>query len=376
MTTLANERVLHPAGIRFIGNAGATDARRNFFAKLEGLGLHRCIAVTDEGGDLVFSLRDELANAWAPKSDTTQLSRALNLHPMADAQDREREILLAMLASPRFFEYPSYNEFAAAVRIRHNIIAAARSTQLAFHTNVAGRPADYWTYSEDLGFAIVPGMSLINALEKATQPDSSGRLYSFSGCRATEYVILLGIAQELETLNPPLLERLQTLWETKAINSGRFDAVFLHESGSMQEPLPPAYYVPGDRVWFRNPDQFSSDVFGYEGSWVFYLGGGLFSNFWKRNQPYTLTTKCLEIFHWRHGVYCDDTHALRIDDSVVDSHVRSSLDDPEKREQILALMQRLRDPSGVYADGGCLDASREFPRWVCHGTADIVLPNG
>jgi hypothetical protein len=373
---IANNRTLHPAGIRFIRNAGAMGARRNFFAKIEGLGLHRCIAMTEEGGDLTFSLRDELADAWAPQSDTTQLSRALNLNPIADAQDREREILLAMLASPRPFEYPSYNEFDAAVRIRINIVAAARSTQLAFHAAKAERPADYWTYDEELGFAVLSGKSLIKALEKATQPDSSGTLYSLSCYRATEYVILLGIAQELETLNPPLLERLQIQWETQAIKSGSFDEVFLYESGSIQEPLPPAYYVPGDRVWFRNPDRFSSDVPGYEGSWVFYLGGGLFSNFWKRNQPYTLTRKCLEIFHWRHGVYCDDTHALQIDDSVVDSHVRSSFDDPEKREQILALMQRLRDPTGVYAHGGCLDASREFPRWVCPGTANIVLPNG
>jgi hypothetical protein len=28
----------------------------------------------------------------------------------------------------------------------------------------------------------------------------------------------------------------------------------------------------------------------------------------------------------------------------------------------------------VYADGGCIDVSREFARPVCPGTTDIVLP--
>lgn len=36
-----------------------------------------------------------------------------------------------------------------------------------------------------------------------------------------------------------------------------------------------------------------------------YLGSGLFNNFWKREAPYTLTDKCLEIYHWRHGLYED-----------------------------------------------------------------------
>ena len=37
-------------------------------------------------------------------------------------------------------------------------------------------------------------------------------------------------------------------------------------------------------------------------------------------------------------------------------------------------MQRPRDPKGVYAEGGCIDTTREFPRPLCVGTADIRLP--
>lgn len=52
--------------------------------------------------------------------------------------------------------------------------------------------------------------------------------------------------------------------------------------------LPPLQRT-NDRLRFRNPDAHSSDASGYEGSWGFYLGGGRFSNFWKRDHSFTLT---------------------------------------------------------------------------------------
>jgi len=42
---------------------------------------------------------------------------------------------------------------------------------------------------------------------------------------------------------------------------------------------------------------------------------------------------------------------------------------------ILARMLRRRDPQGVYAEGGCIDATRECAQWVLPGTAQIVLPD-
>lgn len=58
------------------------------------------------------------------------------------------------------------------------------------------------TYDEERGFTILPGRSLIEGLRRATQPEASGQLYAFSCYRATEYVTVLGIAQELEEANP------------------------------------------------------------------------------------------------------------------------------------------------------------------------------
>ena len=354
--------------------AGLAAAHRDFLAHLASLELDRLVEAHQEGLALRFRLQANIAREWAPDSDTTQLCQRLDLNTGAHVADLEREILVAMLLGPVAFEFPSLAEARSAIYIRRNIVLAARRTALDFHTTEAERPEDYWTYVEGKGFTLLPGRSLIEGLVKATQPEVSGQLYAFSCYRATEYVILLALAQELAASNPALLQRLQRQWERRPIMSGQFHDVFLHEFGSMETPLPAKYYVPGDRLWFRNPDERSADVTGYEGSWVFYLGGGLFTNFWKRDQPFTLTAKCLEIYHWRHGAYVDDKGEMQMDEAIVEERVRASLDDPAEVERILQRMLRLRDPKGVYQEGGCIDTSREVPRCIHPGTADIRLP--
>ena len=351
-------------------------ARGNFLEHAAALGIDQFMEAIDgdNGHGVRFRLRAALQHEWAPAFDTLQLGDKCHFHPLTDARDLEREILLAMLLGPVTFEYPSYAELVAALHIRQYIIQAGRHTELSFHVSQAERPGDFWTYSEEDGFTLLPGKPLIEALRMATQPGVSGQRYSFSCYRATEYVILLGIAQELAVCNPELLQRLQRQWELHAIKSGGFHETFLREYGSMQEPLPPKYYVPGDRLWFRNPDERSSDITGYEGSWVIYLGGGWFTNLWDKSKAYSLTTKCVEIFHWRDGVCTDAEGSLYMDEALVAEQARATLLNPERLASILERMMHLRDPKNVYADGGCIDTSREYPRWVCPGTSDINLP--
>jgi hypothetical protein len=361
--------------IRAASSADRAMARNAFLEQISKLGIDRYVATADErnGRSIRFWLHSKYRHELAPGHNTLHLCEKLDLHPLTSTGDLEKEILLAMLAGPVTFEYPSYAELITSVHIRRNIVEAARYTTLSFHTSKIERPTDYWMYSLESGFTLLPGKPLIEALRMATQPGLSGQQYSFSCYRATEYVILLGIAQELAACNPELLHQLQLRWESKAIMSGRFHEVFLHEYGSMDAPLPPEYYVPGDRLWFRNPDERSSDVTGYEGSWVIYLGNGLFTNFWKCDKPYTMMAKCVEIYHWRSGVYQDAQGNPQIDEAVVEDHVRATMNDPTEVERIVERMMRLRDPKGIYADGGCIDTSREYPRYVCPGTSGIIL---
>jgi hypothetical protein len=358
--------------------ASAAQAMQTLLARLEAQELAPSMVVSEgrdaAGNFLRLGLAPDQAADWAPGHDTLALSRKLQLAPAHRPADLVREIVLALLVAPVAVEFPSLDELVSAVHIRRNIVQAARKTTLSFHTSQAERPADCWAYKPDCGFVILPGVCLTAALAKATQPEVSGTLYAFSCYRATEYVMLLGIAEELAHCHPALYHQLETLWTRRPIMSGEFHEVFLREQGSMEAPLPPHYFVPGDRVWFRNPDEASAEASGYEGSWVIYLGEGLFTNFWKHDKPYTLADKCLEIFHWRHATYQDADGDVRMDETKVETLVAATLLDPAETARIQTRMQRYREARGVYVDGGCLDTTREFARWVHPGSTDIVLP--
>ncbi|MFM9866579.1 hypothetical protein [Achromobacter xylosoxidans] len=373
MPSTPQQHLPDPGGI-VIHASGALAMAQHFLSDLGLRAAAHCQAQPGAAGAHA-ALTPGFAASYLPDHDTTGVARALSLRTDANDADLDREIVLAMLASPVAFAFPTVAELESAVRIRRYIVRAAAKTALAFDTEHAERPEDYWTYDEARGFTVLPGRSLIDGLRKATQPEASGQLYAFSCYRATEYVTVLGIAQELRDANPELGRRLQRQWETRAVMSGSFHETFLQEYGALDAPLPQRFYVPGDRLWFRNPDAASSDVEGYEGSWVFYLGGGLFNNFWERGAPYTLASKCVEIFHWRHGLRADAAGKPFIDEAIVKEHVHRTLADPEATAAVLARMMRIRDPQGVYAEGGCIDATRERVRWVRPGHSDIVLPD-
>lgn len=360
-------------GIHISARPQGDDGEQRLLNYLNGLGLERFICCSKQGDGISAKVTEDFARRSTPEFDTTRLCQDLGLSSHDTPHDLEREIVLALLAGPIRFDYPNYDDFVSAVNIRRNIVQNARKTALAFDTEHAERPQDYWNYDVTTSFTVKPGKSLIEALQKTTQPERSGKLYSFSCYRATEYVILLSIAQELADCNPAVLAKLQKQWETRAIMSGQFHDVFLHEYGSMAQPLPSRYYVPGDRLWFRNPDEHSSNVEGYEGSWVCYLGNGLFTNFWKRDQPFTLQTKCVELFHWRNATYRNNDGKLQVDDEVVDERVAQSMQDPQEVDRIVGQMLRPRDPGGVYADGGCVDTTRECARHVRPDTCELVF---
>ena len=232
---------------------GKGDEASLFLDRLSALGLvtevlqHRDTAA----GETTFRLSDAAALRLTPGGDTTGLAASLHLDLEGSSDDQEREILLAMLACPVRFEYASFAALASSVQVRRNIANAAARTELAFDTSEAAeRPCSHWTYSEDHGFTIIPGKPLIDALRKATQPEVSGRCYEFSCYRATEYVILLGIAEELTKRNPVLLDRLQRQWETHAIKSCAFHDTFLIEYGSMEAPLPENSMFPATACGF------------------------------------------------------------------------------------------------------------------------------
>ena len=362
------------------GLAAARSAIDTLFATLE---LQEAVIVTPVHTDRSALFRCHLSEAaalnWTPGHDTLDIHQRWTPLQEAESETAEhkaldREIMVALLASPMAFHFSDLEALASSIRVRRFMVEAARKTALAFNTAAAERPETFWRYEPERGFVLQHGQSLICALISATQPEATGKHYDFSCYRATEYVILLGIAQEAQISNPPLFNALQQRNEVHAIRSGLFHEVFLVEYGSMDNPLPSHYYVPGDRLWFRNPDERSSDITGYEGSWVIYMGSGLFSNFWQQDKPYTLVNKCVEIYHWRDGVYVDDQGQLQMDEKRVEAFVAQTLNDPAALADVLERMTRMRDPQGVYAQGGCIDTTREHPKQVHASSCDLVLP--
>ena len=329
--------------------------------------------VGPDGDQTHHQLSREGQALLTPEDNTLNIRNSVHLQNASPERALMDEILLGLLSSPYPQIFPNFEELCSHVRVRKFIAQAAQLTSLKFDTRAVDRPMSHWSYDEELGFTLKPDCSLMEALRLATQPVVSGSEYAFSCYRASEYVILLGITQEVQISNPVLYENLHQQWQKKAIASGAFHDTFLIEHGSLDQPVPMLHYIPGDRVWFRNPDPRSSNVSGYEGSWVIYMGAGLFSNFWDCSAPFTLDKKCVEVFHWRDGAYMDDAGVWCMDENTVAQKVRQSLADPHALPSILRTMKKYREPSGVYLDGGCIDATRESPRFLRPVTSDIVL---
>ena len=366
------------SGLRILNSSFLTqaDLRHRMQQHLENLELDPglCCSADLGGQGLHFYLDPDALASHAPGFDTLGLADTLHWSGAISDRDLQREILWTLLASPVVQDFPSYEEFDSASRIRFHLVRAAQRTSMDFKTDEVDRPPEHWQYHPDTGFTLKPGKSLIEALTLATQPVLSGRQYAFSCYRATEYVILLAMAQEAHDHHPDLFNRLQRQWQTRAIMSGPFQETLLREVGSQDQPLPMNWYVPGDRVWFRNPDDASSDVYGFEGSWVIYLGSGQFNNFWKANAHFSYDSKCVEVYHWRHGAWKDDKGQVQIDEAEVERRVAETLADEQACAQVLSLMQRPRDPRGVYDQGGCIDRTREFVLHLREGSNQIRLP--
>ena len=384
---LVQERLLAPLGVarqdRGIRIAGPTVrqvqlATRSVWSRLRQLDLQQYTEAA--GGDaepaspVMFQLQGDFVSCLAPDGDTTSLREMLRLDPQLDPDDLEREILLTMLLAPIQLQFPSYEEFVSAIRIRVNIVKAAQAARCRFSTTEAERPSPYWTYDIEKGFVLVPGQSLVEALQASLRPAASGKKYTFSCSRAAEHVVLLGMAQEILACNASLGEHLSQQAQTRALKGDEFLKVFTRRVGSCSAPLPPKFFIPGDWVWFKNPDRASAAVDGYEGSHTIYLGGGRFADFWAGVEPFTLTTKCLTIYFWRAAIYRDESGSLRVNEQLVDDLLQKTLYDPGEVERILKEMTQFQAPIGRFG-GGAMEPHRDCPRPVHPETTDLVLPD-
>ena len=294
-----------------------------------------------------------------PDFDTANITTFLRTHQPQKDPALMSEIILAMALSPNVVYFDSVQELKSNLRMRCTVVNAASRTELNFDTSSITRPQAYWIYTKENGFLLRQGVSLADGLERALCPDVSGYTYAFSCQRASEYLILYAVVCELHRVNKTGLNDVEQQWRKRALTGDDFLFRFLGERGTRENPMPMRYYIPGDRIWFKNPDDHSSDIEGFEGSWVIYLGGGRFCNLWDCRSPYTLEEKCLEIYYWSQCVEVSPAGVPWMNEAVVKERVQLALDDPAIKKPILQKMMVYRDPTGVYADGGCIDLSRD-----------------
>ena len=297
--------------------------------------------------------------ALCPDFDTAPIQEFLYGRRPDGESRMVAEIILAMALSPQTIPLKTTREFKSMLRMRRNAVDVASRTELSFDTNAITRPQAYWVYTKENGFLLRQGVSLAEGLERALCPDVSGSTYAFSCQRASEYLMLYAVVRELSKVNKAGLQAVEEQWRKRALTGDDFLFRFLEERGTREHPMPMRYYIPGDRIWFKNPDDHSSDIIGFEGSWVIYLGGGRFCNLWDRHRPYTLEEKCLEIYYWSQCVEVNSAGLACMNEVKVKEYVMQALANPGVKDTILKKMMVYRDPTGVYADGGCIDLSRD-----------------
>ena len=336
-------------------------ARAN--AWLEKLGIDGHITASyssNAEGSYLYLTANRHLQECCPDFDTSTIASLYRSGASTDAhQGIVAETVLAMALSPQALVFHNLRELISNVRMRFHAVQIASRTELSFDTSSITRPQAYWVYTKENGFLLRQGVSLAEGLERALCPDVSGYTYAFSCQRASEYLMLYAVVSELLKINKIALHATEEQWRKRALTGDDFLFRFLEERGTRENPMPMRYYIPGDRIWFKNPDDRSSDIIGFEGSWVVYLGGGRFCNLWDRHHPYTLEEKCLEIYYWSQCVEVNPAGISWMNEAVVKERVQLALADPAIKNPILKKMMVYRDPAGVYADGGCIDLSRD-----------------
>lgn len=227
---------------------------------------------------LQITLSPTLAEHWAPQHDTRHLCHTLGLDTR-HADDLAREILVAMLLSPQVLAFPSHEEWAAAIRVRQNTVRAARETRLNPDPRAPRHAADDWLQSPSQGLRLRPGRSLVAALQATLQPGRDQPGHHLSGYRASEWVLLLAVAEELQRHHPALYARLQQQFEQRPLRNCDVHQRLMRQMGHPQAPLPPHFAVPGDRLWFGHPSQEEATLPNAQGTWSIYLGQGRFQHF-------------------------------------------------------------------------------------------------
>ena len=69
----------------------------------------------------------------------------------------------------------------------------------------------------------------------------------------------------------------------------------------------------------------------------------------------------------------DKLGVIGINEDLVKELVDQTLSSKEQTHNVIDVMMKYRDPQGVYADGGCIDITRDTFRRVCPDSTNIEI---
>lgn len=302
-----------------------------------------------------FVIKSYFAKLLMPDYNTLDLRKNMKLYNInKDDEDYNLtvEIVLCLLNTPIIFTFDSFDDFIDMIDIRKIIVKYGYLTHVKFDTGTNTKVNVDYFKDNDEDVILLENKSLLEGIKKSII--SKDKLYNYSCYRITEFLLLLGLLEV--NSNKPICQQIESIWRRKAIKSKLFHDTFLYEYGTKENPIPIKYYIPGDRIWFRNPDDKSSDIIGYEGTWVVYLNDGLFCDFWKDggniNHQHTLEDIIITIYNWRNSIIKKNDE-FSIDDKFVQQLNKNINNNPDIKNNIIKSMYK------YYTDGGCIDKTRE-----------------
>lgn len=299
-----------------------------------------------------FVIKSYFAKLLMPDYNTLDLRKKMKLYNITkDDEDYNLtvEIVLCLLNSPVIFTFDSFDDFIDMIDSRKIIVKYGYLTHVKFDTGKDTKVNVEYFQDNDEDIILLENKSLLEGIKKSIM--SKDKLYNYSCSRITEFLLLSGLLEV--NSNKPICQQIESIWRRKAIKSKLFHDTFLYEYGTKKNPIPMKYYIPGDMIWFGNPDKKSSDIMGYEGTWVVYLNDGLFCDFWKDggdvSHQHTLEDIIITIYNWRHSMIKKDS----IDDKFVQKLNKNINNNPDIKNNIIKSMSK------YYEDGGCIDKTRE-----------------
>ena len=315
-------------GIHFVCEASQTSIiQKQFEGYLRSLGVASHLYQTQvKGGILNYRIKSDTNDTstlyirWNPEyqiqNEVIRLPSTQGFRKVRTVS--KKEIVLALMHPGRKTEFAgkacNLDALKDHVNVRQMIVAWAENLEWKFPD---GQSAS-WNRAYWIAGTLRPDKPLLDAMTDffINQEQCSVGCYT-----ATKIVIIQGVLDYYARIkkDPAMVEQIKKtlMRDGEVLVDIEPDAMwnFLRDTKqssqsvvgkllTVQFDVAPYNFIPGDWVYFVNPDSETADLSGYEGSNSIYMGRGRFDDFYNdNNHHYLYTEKLKEVYNWRFGVF-------------------------------------------------------------------------